>query len=90
MIAGKTVPGKIVSCSMCHGAALRGLPSAPGRDIPVPALAGRSAIYIVRQLYDFQSGVRIDASAALMKAVAAPLSHQDMIDIAAYIASREP
>lgn len=76
--AGKTTP-----CAICHGAELRGLG-------PVPALAGRSPSYVVRQLYDMRHGVRNGPWADLMKAVVAPLSEEDMVSIAAYTASRAP
>jgi len=76
--AGKTTP-----CGICHGADLKGLG-------PVPALAGRSPSYIVRQLYDIQHGVRNGQWAELMKPVAAQLSEEDMVSIAAYTASRAP
>ncbi|MEK6211376.1 MAG: cytochrome C-binding protein [Pseudomonadota bacterium] len=76
--AGKTTP-----CAICHGADLRGLG-------PVPALAGRSPSYVVRQLYDIRHGVRNGPWAELMKAVVAQLSEVDMMSIAAYTASRAP
>jgi cytochrome c553 len=76
--AGKTTP-----CAICHGADLRGLG-------PVPALAGRSPSYVVRQLYDIRHGVRNGPWAELMKAVVARLSEEDMVSIAAYTASRAP
>ena len=76
--AGKTTP-----CTICHGADLRGLG-------PVPALAGRSPSYIVRQLYDMRHGVRNGAWTELMKPVVAHLSDEDMVAIAAYTASRAP
>ena len=76
--AGKTIP-----CGICHGADLKGLG-------PVPALAGRSPSYIVRQLYDIQHGVRNGLWTELMKAVVAQLSEEDMVSIAAYTASRAP
>jgi len=76
--AGKTTP-----CAICHGAELKGLG-------PVPALAGRSPSYIMRQLYDFRHGVRDGPWAALMKAVVAGLSEGDMVAIAAYTASLAP
>ena len=76
--AGKTTP-----CAICHGADLRGLG-------PVPALAGRSPSYIVRQLYDMRHGVRNGLWAELMKAVVAQMSEEDMVSIAAYTASRAP
>ena len=76
--AGKTMP-----CGICHGADLKGLG-------PVPALAGRSPSYIVRQLYDIQHGVRNGPWTELMKPVVAQLSEEDMVAIAAYTASRAP
>lgn len=76
--AGRTTP-----CEICHGAGLKGLG-------PVPALAGRSPSYLFRQLFDLKRGVRNGAWSALMKAVVAPLSQEDMVAIAAYAASRQP
>jgi cytochrome c553 len=76
-------PGKTIACGICHGEDLRGLG-------PVPALAGRSPSYIVRQLYDLQQGVRKGQWAALMQEVVARLSLEDMVAIAAYTASRTP
>ena len=75
--------GKTTPCAICHGAGLKGLG-------PVPALAGRSPSYIVRQLYDMQHGVRNGEWAALMKSVVAGLSPEDMVAIAAYTASLAP
>ena len=75
--------GKTIACGICHGADLRGLG-------PVPALAGRSPSYLVRQLYDMQQGVRKGQWAALMQEVVARLTLEDMVAIAAYAASRAP
>ena len=75
--------GKTTPCAICHGADLKGLG-------PVPALAGRSPSYIVRQLYDFQHGVRDGQWSALMKGVVSALSREDMVAIAAYTASLAP
>lgn len=84
------VPGKTPPCEQCHGPTLRGMPHAPDTDIPVPPLAGRSPTYIVRQLYDIQSGARSGKTTELMKPIAAQLTLQEMIDIAAYAASKMP
>jgi len=62
----------------------------PDSDIPVPALAGRSPTYILRQLYDVQSGARSGKTVELMKPIAAQLTLQEMIDLAAYSASKMP
>ena len=75
--------GKTIQCGICHGADLKGLG-------PVPALAGRSPSYIVRQLYDIQHGVRNGQWTDLMKGVVTQLSEEDMVAIAAYTASLAP
>ncbi len=90
IVGGKIVAGKTVGCAMCHGPDLRGMSVAPGGTTPVPALAGRSPTYIFRQLYDMQKGARKGASAALMLPVVGLLTEDDMIGIAAYLASRAP
>ena len=52
----------------------------------MPGLAGRSAIYIYRQLYDIQHGARKGVSVALMQPVVAKLTQDDMIALAAFMA----
>ena len=76
--AGRTTP-----CAICHGVGLKGLG-------PVPALAGRSPSYIMRQLYDIRHGTRNGQWVELMKAVVVGLSEEDMVAIAAYTASLAP
>jgi len=76
--AGKTIP-----CAICHGPELKGLGN-------VPSIAGRSPSYIVRQLYDIQSGARAGIDDQLMKPVTAKLTLDDMVSIAAYLASLHP
>jgi cytochrome c553 len=75
--------GKTVPCSTCHGPNLKGLKN-------VPSIAGRSPSYIVRQLFDMQSGARAGTASQQMKPVLANLSLYDIIDIAAYAASLQP
>lgn len=72
--AGKT---KSASCAACH--------SSDGNSmVPTfPKLAGQHAEYIAKQLADFKSGARTDPT---MSPMAAPLSEQDMTDLAAYFA----
>jgi cytochrome c553 len=84
------VPGKTPACSTCHGPGLRGMPHAPDTNIAVPALAGRSPTYIVRQLYNIQSGARSGPTTELMKPIAGQLTLQEMIDVAAYLGSKMP
>jgi cytochrome c553 len=76
--AGITTP-----CATCHGPDLRGIASVPG-------IAGRSPSYLVRQIYDFQQHARAGLAGALMLPVVEKLSHDDMISLAAYVASLTP
>lgn len=75
-----TGAGKTTQCRACHGNDLTG-------QIDFPALAGRSPTYIARQLYTFKAGLRKGANADVMKGVAANLADDDIIAIAAYIAT---
>ena len=75
--------GATTACNLCHGPELKGLDA-------VPAIAGRSPTYIVRQLYEFQRGSRSGGASALMKQTVDKLSQEDMIAIAAYVASLDP
>lgn len=71
------------NCTLCHGANLQG-------SGPVPGIAGRSPSYMVRQLYDMQHGARTGTWSDLMQRVVAPMTHDDMINVAAYVASKAP
>src|SRR5262252_3245900 len=75
--------GKTVECGTCHGADLKGLG-------PVPGIAGRSPSYLVRQMYDMQTGARHGEWAELMKPVVAKLGDEDLVNIAAYVSSLLP
>jgi cytochrome c553 len=75
-----TGAGKTIQCTICHGQDLNGLGLVPG-------IAGRSPSYFVRQMYDLREGARVGVSAALMKPVVANLTVEDMLDLAAYVAS---
>ena len=77
------VPGKTDRCAICHGADLKGLAG-------IPPIVGRSPSYMVRQLFDFQTGARNGAAAALMKPTAANLTVDDMVALAAYLATQAP
>lgn len=84
---GKTLAsgttGKTVRCSVCHGDDLRG-------RLNVPALAGRSPSYLVRQMNDIQNGNRHGVQVGLMKPAVRNLTVKDMIALAAYCASLQP
>jgi cytochrome c553 len=75
--------GETIRCATCHGGDLRGKDN-------TPSIAGRSPSYIVRQLYDMQTGARAGAVTQLMKAPVSKLTLDDMVSIAAYLASLRP
>jgi cytochrome c553 len=85
--AGKTLvsggTSRTIECSACHGAALMG-------NGDIPAIAGRSPSYIVRQLFDIQSGRRKGDDVIPMQGVVAQLDVNDMISIGAYLATLGP
>ena len=70
--------GKTVQCTLCHGADLQGVDAVPG-------IADRPTSYLVRQLYDMQAGTR---ESEMMQPIVAQLNVDDMIAIAAYLASQ--
>jgi cytochrome c553 len=75
--------GKTTACALCHGDGMKGLGD-------VPRLAGVHPIYIVRQLYNFQSNSNTSTAGAQMRKIVEKLTEQDMIDIAAYTAGLPP
>jgi cytochrome c553 len=75
--------GKTIACGICHDRTLQGLGE-------LPAIAGRHPNYIVRQLWNMQNGERVGTSAALMQQVVEKLTNDDMLAIAAYVASLAP
>ena len=83
IVGGRIVQGKTTACGTCHGLNLTGVLNAD-----VPPIAGRSPSYIARQLWDIQQGTRNGAQAQLMKLVVANLTPDDLVAIAAYVASR--
>ncbi|MEO5823064.1 MAG: c-type cytochrome [Vicinamibacteraceae bacterium] len=77
------IAGKTDRCAICHGPDLKGLAG-------IPPIVGRSPSYAIRQLYEFQTGARNGAAAALMKPVVANLTIDDMVALAAYLSSQAP
>jgi cytochrome c553 len=67
-------------CATCHGANLEGIG-------PVPALAGRSPSYTMRQLFDMKTGARRGPWAELMKSIVTSMSVPDMAAVSAFAAS---
>lgn len=70
---------KSASCQACHG--VDG--NSPSAEFP--KLAGQHADYLKMALMDYKTGVRKNP---IMSGFAAPLSEQDMADLAAYFASQ--
>lgn len=76
--AGKA---KTAACAGCHGVDGNG-----GADPTWPKLADQMPEYLVKQLNDFKTGARKNP---VMNGMAAPLSPQDMQDIAAFYAAQK-
>ena len=75
--------GRMRTCGSCHGEDLKG-------HEDVPALAGRSPTYMVRQMNDMRIGARKGVALGQMKEIIDKLSAQDIVNVAAYIASLKP
>ena len=76
---GRQIAAKY-QCATCHGANFEGIG-------PVPALAGRSPSYTMRQLFDMKTGARRGPWAELMKPAVTSMSVQDMAAVSAFAAS---
>jgi cytochrome c553 len=76
--AGKA---KTMLCTGCHGA--------DGNSINViwPRLAGQNASYLLKQLQDFKSGKRTDAT---MQGMVMTLTDEDMVNVSAYFEAQKP
>lgn len=79
-VAGDAAAGqaKAAVCAGCHGQ--NGISAIPN----YPNLAGQKEAYIVKQLHAFKDGSRKDP---VMSPMAAPLSEDDMANLAAYFSS---
>jgi cytochrome c553 len=75
--------GRTIACGICHGDTMTGLGN-------VPRLAGLHPMYIARQLYLFKDGRRNGVDAQLMKKPVAKLTDDDILAMAAYLASLTP
>ena len=73
---------KFVQCASCHGA--------DGRSTVVPQypkIGGQTAAYVINALKAYRDGRRLGTYAAMMAAVAKPLSDADIANLAAYVES---
>jgi len=75
-----TGEGKTIQCGLCHGPGQTGIG-------PIPSIAGRTASYTMRQLWDIKQGTR---QSVIMTPIVANLSSDDMLNIVAYLASLPP
>jgi cytochrome c553 len=82
LAAGDPAAGKrkALQCQTCHG--LDGLSKLP----EAPHLAGQPEAYLMKSLNDYRHGVR---KHDMMTIVVAPLTDQDVADLAAYYSSIE-
>jgi len=69
-------------CNTCHGADAK----TPTMKT-YPKLAGQSEEYLLQQMKDFKSGARTNSQAALMKAMLASVTEDEMKVLSTYIAS---
>ncbi|MGI9258858.1 MAG: c-type cytochrome [Gammaproteobacteria bacterium] len=72
--------GRTIQCGLCHGPDQTGIG-------PIPSIAGRTASYTMRQLWDMKLGTR---QSPIMAPVVMNLSADDMLAIVAYLASLPP
>lgn len=79
--AGKA---KAATCAGCHGT--NGISMIP----TYPNLAGQKAPYLESALKAYRSQERAGGQAAVMYGMAAPLSDDDIANLAAYFASLDP
>ncbi len=70
-------------CRSCHGPDLRGTGD-------TPPLAGRSAPYLARMLWDIKSGARTGSTVAPMQTPVRGLTQDNIVDVTAYLASLTP
>ncbi|MDX1342080.1 MAG: cytochrome c [Reinekea sp.] len=79
--AGK---GKAATCVACHGA--NGISMVP----MYPNLAGQKEQYLVSALKAYKAQQRTGGNAPIMYGMVAPLSDDDIANLAAYFASLDP
>jgi len=72
---------KSATCVACHGV------DGNSANPEWPSLAGQHSSYVVKQLKHFKAG---DRQNPLMMPMAAPLSDEDMADLAAYFGAQAP
>ena len=74
---------KSATCVACHG------PNGNSANPLWPSLAGQNAAYLAGQLKHFKANARVNSN-GVMPGLAAPLSDQDIQDLAAYFSQQTP
>jgi cytochrome c553 len=74
---------KAATCVACHG------PNGNSANPQWPSLAAQNAAYLAGQLEHFKANARINSN-GVMTGLAAPLSDQDIEDLAAYFSVQTP
>lgn len=83
--AGDAAAGKAKAtavCAACHG------PTGVSAVPIYPNLCGQKEQYLINAIKEFKEGARTSANAQIMKPMAAPLSDQDIENVAAYYSSQ--
>jgi cytochrome c553 len=75
-------------CASCHGSTLNGMTMAEWGE--VPAIAGRSPAYVVRQMFDMKTRSRRGRNAVSMFPFVDKMTPEDMLNVAAYVAAQAP
>jgi cytochrome c553 len=83
----------IIACGTCHGKdmmgqTMKGPAGSPGTI--VPRIAGIHPMLLTRELVIFKDGTRAGAHAKLMAPAVKNLTDEDIVAIAAYLASVDP
>jgi cytochrome c553 len=74
---------KATTCVACHG------PNGNSANPLWPSLAGQNVVYLLSQLKSFKSNARVN-SQGVMPGLVAPLSEQDLEDLATYFSVQTP
>lgn len=72
----------VIGCRICHG--IDGKGAAPDQS-QAPVIGGQNRDYLARQLKSFRTGVRTNDPGGIMNAMTAPMSDEDIENVASYI-----
>ncbi|MFQ3235444.1 MAG: cytochrome c553 [Paraglaciecola sp.] len=77
-LAGETLYKNV--CKNCHGPTARGMAS-------FPKLSGNTAEFLEMRLKQYRAGEKLGPNTALMQPVAAVMSDEEIVTVAAYIST---